>query len=146
MMKKTLYNILSHSEEETRSAGMLLASQISDDSFIALYGDLGAGKTAFVTGLCAVYLPTAEVSSPTYAIVNEYEDPSKNRKLCHMDAYRLSSEDDLESIGFYDYKNCVIACEWCEKIPFALPEKYFKVTITGSGDGLRKILIERIEK
>ncbi len=140
--KKLIYSVLSHSVNETESCGMLLASQLKIGDFVALYGDLGAGKTAFIRGLCRVLVPTAEISSPTYSVVNEYE--GTDMTVYHMDAYRISCEDDLESIGFYDYQNAVIACEWCENIPFALPKKYYSVTINGSGDSERKIVIEKV--
>ena len=142
MKKKVIYSILSHNVDETEACGMLLASKLKNGDFVAMYGDLGAGKTAFVRGLCRILVPECETSSPTYAIVNEYA--GKDLTLDHMDAYRISSEDDLESIGFYDYTDSIIACEWCENIPFALPESYYSVTITGSGDSERKILIEKV--
>ena len=58
--------------------------------------------------------------------------------------YRIADDDDLYSIGFYDYSGCIMAAEWCEKIPFALPDDYFRVTIRKTGENDRKITIERI--
>jgi len=141
-IKKLVYSILSHSVNETESCGMLLANQLKNGDFIAMYGDLGAGKTAFIRGLCRVLVPDVETYSPTYSIINEYEGDKFT--VYHMDAYRISSDDDLESIGFYDYQDAVIACEWCENIQFALPKDYYSVTITGSGDSERKIVIEKV--
>ena len=141
--KKTLFRILSHSEKETESAGMLLASQLKGCDFVAMYGDLGAGKTAFVRGMATILAPDYDVSSPTYTIVNEYGEG--DRRLCHFDMYRIDSEDDLESIGFYDYTDCVIVAEWCEKIPFALPETYFSVTIEKLNEAERLIAIDVVE-
>lgn len=138
--KKTLFRILSHSEKETESAGILLASQLKNGDFVAMFGDLGAGKTAFVRGMATVLAPDYDVSSPTYTIVNEYGEGTK--RLCHFDMYRIDSEDDLESIGFYDYTDCIIVAEWCEKIPFALPESYFSVTIEKLNESERTITIE----
>ena len=110
--------------------------------FIALYGDVGVGKTVFVRGLASVICPDDFVQSPTYAIVNEYRG---EYRICHYDMYRITSEDDLESTGFYDYKNCIIVAEWCENIPYAIPSSYFRVEIAKTDEGCgRSIKIERI--
>lgn len=134
---------ISHSEAETESIGEKFAKDLPDGTVIAMYGDLGAGKTAFVRGLAEVLTPGAPVCSPTYTVVNEYRGKS-GRRLCHFDMYRIADDDDLYSIGFYDYSGCIMAAEWCEKIPFALPDDYFRVTIRKTGENDRKITIERI--
>ena len=143
MKRKTLFRILSHSEKETESAGILLASQLWKNDFVAMFGDLGAGKTAFVRGMATVLASGYDVFSPTYTVVNEYG--TENSRLCHFDMYRIDSEDDLESIGFYDYTDCVIVAEWCEKIPFALPKRYYSVTLEKLNESERLIHIERVE-
>lgn len=142
MKRELLYEFSSESVEKTEEIGALLAKELGKSDFVALVGDLGAGKTAFVRGMASVITPGASVCSPTYAIVNEYT--GECRRLCHFDIYRLSDEDDLVSIGFYDYENCIKAVEWCDKIEEALPEEYYLVTILGSGDETRKIKIEKI--
>ena len=121
------------SPEETEAVGAALARLLESDrscpTFIAMYGDLGVGKTAFVRGLASVMAPGRGVRSPTFSLVNEYRVPGK-KPLFHFDRYRIESEDDLYSIGFEDYPDagyCV--AEWCEKIPFALPELYLEVRI-----------------
>ncbi len=98
----------------------------SENIFIALYGDVGVGKTVFVRGFAGVICPDDYVQSPTYAIVNEYKG---KYNICHYDMYRIHSEDDLESTAFYDYKHKIILAEWCENIPSALPDSYYRVTI-----------------
>ena len=144
MLKKRqpLFRILSHSSEETVSCGMVRAAQLKQGDFVAMYGDLGAGKTAFVRGVASVIAPEYAVSSPTYTIVNEYGDDDK--KLCHFDMYRIDSEDDLESIGFYDYTDCILIVEWSEKIPFALPDTYYTVSIEKVSENERLITIEKL--
>ena len=122
--------------------GEYLLSHNQADAFLALYGDLGAGKTAFVRGLASVVTPAAHVCSPTYTIVNEYR--GDGRVLCHLDLYRIESEDDLFSIGFYDYEGVMMAAEWCEKAPYALPERHIRVRIDKTGEELRTITIEEI--
>lgn len=144
-MKETqIYKILSHSTNETESAGALLAAMMSSYDFVAMYGELGAGKTAFVRGFASVLAPDADVSSPSYTVINEYE--SERVKVCHCDVYRIESEDDLYSVGFYDYEDCVMIVEWCEKIPSILPEEYYKVNIEKIDESSRMISISRVTK
>lgn len=138
-----IYNILSHGQGQTESAGMMLAVRLKPGDFVAMYGDLGAGKTSFVRGVARIIAPDCFVSSPTYAIVNEYGEGSG--RLCHFDMYRIDGEDDLESIGFSDYTDCIVIAEWCEKIPFALPRKRYEVHISRVADDDRMILIEYVE-
>lgn len=123
--------IITHSAKQTELAGARLAKKLDKNAFIALYGDLGAGKTAFVRGLASVLTPTASVHSPTYTIVNTYKDVENT--FYHFDMYRIKDEDDLYSCGFYDYEDGFIAAEWCENIPFALPPRYTRVEINKSG-------------
>ncbi|MBQ9131026.1 MAG: tRNA (adenosine(37)-N6)-threonylcarbamoyltransferase complex ATPase subunit type 1 TsaE [Clostridia bacterium] len=119
--------------EETERCGATLATEMCEDTnlppFVALYGDLGVGKTAFVRGFASVISPAATVRSPTFALVNEYR--ASPRSLFHFDMYRIEDEDDLFSIGFYDYLDRPGIClvEWSEKIPYALPDEMIRVTI-----------------
>jgi ATPase, YjeE family len=144
-MEKFITNNVS----ETVEVGKKFALRLKQGDFIALYGDLGAGKTAFVSGIANELIPDAYVHSPTYALVNEYE--GNDIKICHFDMYRIQDEDDLYSIGFYDYiyiGNDIIIVEWCEKIPYALPDEYYKVTIEKTEENIdtRNITIEKVYK
>lgn len=127
-----IQSTFTHSPEETEAVGASVANALLGNGslprFIALYGDLGVGKTAFVRGLASVLAPGAIVRSPTFALVNEYR--AKPLSVFHFDMYRIEDEDSLESIGFYDYIDrgiCVV--EWSENIGYALPESYLRVTI-----------------
>lgn len=140
------------SPAETEKVGAALASAMADDKslprFVALYGDLGVGKTAFTRGFASVLSPDSLVRSPTFTLVNEYRNKTTKQSLFHFDMYRIDSEDDLYSMGFDDYPDRGICiAEWCEKIPYALPMHYLRVTIikndTEQPDS-REILIERI--
>ncbi len=127
-----LNDVLTQSAEETERIGAWLSSEISENSslphFVAMYGDLGVGKTAFIRGFCSHCAPLAKVKSPTFTLVNEYK--SSPLPIFHFDMYRIEDEDSLYSIGFYDYLDRGICLtEWTENIEFALPEKYIKVTI-----------------
>lgn len=132
-----------------KEMAQLLESDASLPPFVALYGDLGVGKTAFVRGFASAISPNAVVRSPTFALVNEYR--AKPRTLFHFDMYRIDSEDDLDSIGFYDYLDRAGIClvEWSEKIPYALPESYLRVTIEkndAQNPNSRKITVESVEE
>ncbi len=148
---KNFFKKISSSTEETENIGRELARRIKSEHnlekecvFIAFYGGLGAGKTAFVRGLAAELIPGAAVSSPTYAIVNEYRNSKLT--LAHFDMYRVAGEDDLLSCAFDDYfrPGVVIAAEWCENIVFALPGKYYKVEIELINEKQRIITIKTI--
>ena len=121
------------SPSDTEAFGEELARLILNDStlprFVALYGDLGVGKTAFVRGFTRAIAPEARVKSPTFALVNQYK--SSSCSVFHFDMYRIESEDDLYSIGFYDYMdgNGICLTEWSENIEYALPDVYFRVEI-----------------
>ena len=129
-------NLVTNSAEQTEALGATLAEAIAADSslprFIALYGDLGVGKTAFVRGFTSLFSPKARVKSPTFALVNEYR--AKPRSVFHFDMYRITDEDDLFSIGYYDYLNRPGIClvEWSENVPYAIPEQYLRVLIEKS--------------
>lgn len=131
MEKNRIFRSLSTSETEYIGAALAeeLLSDVSLPRFIALFGDLGVGKTAFVRGFTAKIAPTARVKSPTFALVNEYRGNSLS--VFHFDMYRIESEDDLYSIGFYDYadRRGISLTEWSENIEYALPERYVRVEI-----------------
>jgi tRNA threonylcarbamoyladenosine biosynthesis protein TsaE len=140
----------SSSAEETENCGAELAKLMEEDrtlpAFIALYGDLGVGKTAFVRGFTSVFAQSARVKSPTFALVNEYKGTELS--VFHFDMYRINDEDELYSIGFYDYqdRNGICLVEWSENIEYALPDKYFSVKIEKCEEDteLRKITAELI--
>lgn len=126
------------SSRATEELGHALADLIAGDEnlprFVAMYGDLGVGKTAFVRGFCSEICQGYTVKSPTFALVNEYKcriPAGGVKKVYHFDMYRIADEDDLYSIGFYDYlrPDAVCIAEWCEMIPYALPDSYLKVEI-----------------
>ncbi len=139
------FEIYTSSPEQTEEVGRDLYRAISEGElspFVAMYGDLGVGKTAFVRGFCSLPCPSVTVKSPTFALVNDYKcSCGKYSNIYHFDMYRITSEDDLYSIGFYDYpeSNCLCIIEWSEQIPYALPDEYIEVKIekTDCGDGRR---------
>ena len=125
---------------ETEAVGLALANEMLRrpelGRFVALYGDLGVGKTAFIRGFTSLLAPRARVKSPTFAIVNEYR--GEPLSVFHFDMYRITDEDELYSIGFYDYldRRGICLVEWSENIPFALPDRYLRVEITKSNSAV----------
>jgi len=133
------------SEQETEAVAKELAACLRAGDVVALRGGLGAGKTAFTRGLAVGLGIRADVSSPTFALVHEYRD--NGAVLYHFDMYRVESEEDLYSTGFYDYLEAdgVLAIEWSENIPQALPAGAITVTLTPAGENRREIQIEGVE-
>ncbi|MBR6549302.1 MAG: tRNA (adenosine(37)-N6)-threonylcarbamoyltransferase complex ATPase subunit type 1 TsaE [Clostridia bacterium] len=131
---------ITNSPDETIQLGSRLATSLSN-SVVAFFGDLGAGKTTFVTGMCQGIGYSGETSSPTFAIVHEYM--GGRLPLYHFDMYRVESVDDLYSCGFYDYlDNGILAIEWSENIIDALPDNAIRVHISyGESDNQRIVEI-----
>ncbi|MDR1805336.1 MAG: tRNA (adenosine(37)-N6)-threonylcarbamoyltransferase complex ATPase subunit type 1 TsaE [Clostridium sp.] len=136
--------IITHSADETEQLAAGLAQKLPHGAVVALFGGLGAGKTAFVRGLAKGLGLDCAVTSPTFAIVNEYRADGR-LLLTHFDMYRVGTWADLESCGFFDYleSGAVIAIEWSENIVGALPADALRVKIThGEAEGERIIEIE----
>jgi len=129
--------MITNSVEETVQAGKVFAGKLEKDAVVLLYGEMGAGKTHFVKGMALGLGIDSVITSPTLAIVNDYE------KLIHFDLFRIQSEDDLYAMGFYDYiGNGVLAIEWAENIPELQQEfdKYYKVEINKTDENKREII------
>lgn len=139
------FEAVTNSPEETEKAGAFLAALMLNEKlppFVALFGDLGVGKTAFVRGFTSAIAPNARVKSPTFALVNEYR--GERLSVFHFDMYRIEDEEQLYSIGFYDYtdRHGICLVEWSENIEEFLPESYIKVEIVKDllkGENFRKI-------
>lgn len=122
------------------AAGKFLR-QIGNHRIIAFYGRMGAGKTTFTTALCRVLgVREDAVSSPTFAIVNEYRSAS-GEPVFHFDFYRITKIAEALDIGFYDYidSGCLCFMEWPENIEELLPEETLKVSISVSADDVRTV-------
>jgi len=130
------------SEAETEAAGESLGRSLAAGSVVLLYGDLGAGKTAFVRGLArGVGALPDEVSSPTFTLVQEYAGTSLT--LYHVDLYRLDSAevDDLGLDDLVDSRG-IVAIEWAERWP-GRPRRAINVQLEESGEGRRRIRVAR---
>lgn len=128
------------SPEETEAFGAHLAERYKGRRVLALLGPLGAGKTALVRGVAQALGTVDSVSSPTYAIVNEYRGP---RPICHFDMYRITDSDALYDIGCEDYLESGALCvvEWSENILDALPEDTLYVRIDKISETRRRIAV-----
>ena len=133
--------------KETRALGQRLAERLKPGQIVAFTGDLGAGKTAFVSGMAQGLGISDRVTSPTFTIVNEYE--GGRLPLFHFDLYRLGSAEELFDIGWEDdlARGGVCAVEWSENAAQALEgEPVIRVDIQrGAGDDQRVVTIEGVE-
>lgn len=118
------------------------ATRLGPGDTIALHGNLGAGKTQFVRGLVqALGGNPRAVSSPTYVLLNIYD--TKTLTVYHLDAYRVSTEEDFQAIGFEELLDQagIVVVEWADRIPHLLPEKTIHVRIEPTGETSRNIQI-----
>ena len=136
---------ITNSEQETEAVGEALARSLRGGEVIAMYGELGAGKTAFVRGMARGMGLSCRVSSPTFMIVNEYIG---NRELIHFDMYRLGSADELFDIGWEDYlsRGAVCAVEWSENVKDAFFGDEIEVRIEKLSERQRRITVKGAEK
>ena len=127
---------LSHSEEETYQWALSYAKTLEAGDVVLLNGEMGAGKTAIAKGIAAGLGITSEVTSPTYAYVNSYED-----RLFHFDCYRVKSEEQAERLGFSEYFDLGGVCliEWSENIRGLLPAEVKRVEVRKLQDTVREI-------
>ena len=136
---------ITHSPEETRALGARLARKLGPGSVVAFTGDLGAGKTAFISGMAKGLGIEEWVTSPTFTIVNEYE--GGRLPLFHFDMYRLGSSEELFHIGWEDYlsRGGICAVEWSENVADAMEDDAVRVDIArGEEENSRVIRIEGV--
>ena len=132
----------SSSAEMTKEIAAEFAKELKPNDVLCMYGDLGAGKTAFVQGLATGLGVSEYVNSPTFTIVNEYEG---DLPLYHFDVYRIGDSSEMFDIGFDEYLDGdgVTVIEWAELIEDILPVHRYNITILKSDDdNLREIKIE----
>ena len=134
---------LSLSPNDPEKIAENIGKTLSEGTVIAFRGGLGMGKTCFTRGLAKGLDSKDQVTSPTFALVNEYL--SGRKPLNHFDMYRVSGWDDLYSTGFFDYiaEGGILACEWSENIENALPDDTIYVEFTRIEDEKREITITK---
>lgn len=142
----------STSEEETVTLGEQFAiEELHAGDVVALRGELGAGKTKFAKGIARAFgIHENEVSSPTFALLNEYPIQLRDSSagyLYHLDCYRFEHDDELLELGVEDYlypRNAITVIEWPERIEKYLPAERIEVTIEHVADTKRTITIHRL--
>jgi tRNA threonylcarbamoyladenosine biosynthesis protein TsaE len=140
------------SEDDTVNLGKSFAAQLQRGDVVALIGDLGAGKTEFVRGVCSYFDVEEIVSSPTYTIINQYTGTLHDAKLCiyHLDLYRIKSKHELDNIGFdecTDTPDSIKLIEWAERANGNMPRSHYSVTFVAEehgDDNKRLITIKKI--
>jgi tRNA threonylcarbamoyladenosine biosynthesis protein TsaE len=139
MEKTTNMEIKIKDLEHIREAAQEFISHMGDHRVFAFYGSMGAGKTTFIKALCEELGVTDVVTSPTFAIVNEYQ--ASDRPIFHFDFYRIKKLEEVYDMGYEDYFYSDALCfiEWPELIEEVLPAEAVKVTITEKADGTRTI-------
>ena len=132
-----MFNVVTKSATETEALGQRIASVLKGREEIALFGDLGAGKTAFTRGVCKGLGINDGVSSPTFALVNAYQG---KYPVYHFDMYRITSIDDLFAVGFYDYIDTgILIIEWSENIESELEDDALRIRSQKSDDENERI-------
>ena len=136
-------DIITQNEKETAEIGKSLANQLAPGTILALFGDLGSGKTTFVKGLASGLGIEKHVTSPTFNIVKVYPVSSgRIKRLVHVDAYRLNSDKDAESVGLLEIladPDTLTVIEWPEKIMELIEEKIKEIHFTFIDEMKRKI-------
>ena len=135
------HEIIIRNLSELDSAARQFLKEIGNSSLVAFYAPMGAGKTTFTTAICkALGVREDAVSSPTFAIVNEYRAASEE-PVYHFDFYRITKEAEALDIGLYEYLDSGSLClmEWPENIESLLPEETLNVSISVGPDGTRTV-------
>ena len=135
--------IITNNEKETAKFANDFAKTLKGGETIGLIGDLGAGKTCFSQSLAAALGIKETVNSPTFVIMKVYENNSGLAKnICHVDAYRLNSYQDLEALGIEDYisnPNAIVIIEWADKVKNGLPNDTIYLEFKHDGENRRTI-------
>ncbi len=144
-MDMSIETKISRSEAETEALGAEIAGQLPAGGIVALYGDLGAGKTVFSRGFARGLGIQEPVSSPTYTIIQEYPLPD-GRWFYHLDLYRISNSASALAFGVEEYiegRDSWSLVEWPERIADIMPRRAWTVTIRHCGENEREITIEK---
>ena len=129
--------------EKIREAAREFVANIGDSTVFAFYGKMGSGKTTFIKAVCEELGVEDVITSPTFAIVNEYRSDASGELIYHFDFYRVKKIEEVYDMGFEDYFYSGALCfiEWPELCEEVLPEDTVKVTIEESSDGTRVVTI-----
>ena len=140
-----MIRFVTRSPDETEALGREFARRLGKTRLVGFIGELGAGKTVFIRGMARELGYSGRVTSPTFALVNEYREAGR-LVMCHFDLCRLSS-DELEDIGWYDYlaSGALCVAEWADNAIEEFDDSAARVTVLGSGEGERTITVENFD-
>ena len=135
-----------HSLEEIHEAARRFIEAMGDNTVFAFYGKMGAGKTTFIQAICEELGVEDVITSPTFAIVNEYRSDTTGELIYHFDFYRIKKLDEVYDMGYEDYFYSGALCfiEWPELVEELLPGNTVKVSIEEVENGERKVVMEEI--
>ena len=131
--------IIIKSPETIRVSAKAFVEAMGDSTIFAFYGSMGAGKTTFIKAICEEMGVEDVITSPTFAIVNEYRSATSGELIYHFDFYRIKKQEEVYDMGYEDYIESGAVCfmEWPELIEELLPEDVVKVSIKQQEDGSR---------
>lgn len=132
--------------DHIHEAALEFIAAMGDNTVFALYGKMGAGKTTFVKALCQELGVEDVVTSPTFAVINEYRSDIAGELIYHFDFYRIKKLEEVYDMGYEDYFYSGALCfiEWPELVEELLPGNTVKVTIEELEDGSRKLTMENL--
>ena len=133
--------------EHIHEAAREFIAAMGDNTVFALYGKMGAGKTTFIKALCQELGVEDVVTSPTFAVINEYRSDTAGELIYHFDFYRIKKLEEVYDMGYEDYFYSGARCfiEWPELVEELLPGNTIKVTIEELEDGSRKLTMENLD-
>ena len=131
--------IIIKSPETIRESAKAFVEAMGDSTIFAFYGSMGVGKTTFIKAICEEMGVEDVITSPTFAIVNEYRSATSGELIYHFDFYRIKKQEEVYDMGYEDYIESGAVCfmEWPELIEELLPEDVVKVSIKQQEDGSR---------
>ncbi len=132
---------------DLEAAARQFVEAMGDNTVFAFYGKMGAGKTTFIKEVCTLLGVTDNITSPTFAIVNEYRSNIAGELIYHFDFYRIKKLEEVYDLGYEDYFYSGALCfiEWPELIEELLPGNTVKVTIEEEADGARVLTLSELE-
>ena len=141
-----MYKITIPSPDQLAEAARQFVGQMGDDTVFAFYGKMGAGKTTFIKAICEALGVSDVITSPTFAIVNEYRSDLAGELIYHFDFYRIKKLEEVYDMGYEDYfySGAVCFIEWPELIEELLPGNTVKVTIEEVENGARRLKLEEL--
>ncbi|PWD99180.1 tRNA (adenosine(37)-N6)-threonylcarbamoyltransferase complex ATPase subunit type 1 TsaE [Marinilabilia rubra] len=137
------HSFIIHSEKDVERVASEAVPFLKEHKVVAFYGDMGVGKTTFIKGVCKVLGVEDPVTSPSFAIVNEYEG-NDNQVIFHFDFYRLKDVSEVFDMGYEDYffSDHICLIEWPEKIASVLPDDRLDAYLSENEDGSRNLKIK----